>query len=163
MPYRPIASLLHPNLPAYHLTASNTSLGKTIFSTLLCRTLLERSQIPYYLKPVSTGPIEEADDGHIERYAWKTKRKCLFRYNEPVSPHLAAATGEAAVSHGSLLLYILSRLNFTFTFTNVKKQDNTLDCITESLNSHQAIMKSHQPSRRKSRNGTRAMTSDSKA
>ncbi|ESZ95532.1 hypothetical protein SBOR_4085 [Sclerotinia borealis F-4128] len=88
--YKPPPSLLSRSIPVYHLTASNTSLGKTIFSTLLCRQLLARKQIPYYLKPVSTGPLNEADDGHIGRFAKGTRIECLFRYGEAVSPHLAA-------------------------------------------------------------------------
>ncbi|RAL63901.1 hypothetical protein DID88_003089 [Monilinia fructigena] len=88
--YKPPPSLLSRSLPVYHLTASNTSLGKTIFSTLLCRQLLARKQIPYYLKPVSTGPLNEADDGHIGKFAKGTKIECLFRYGEAVSPHIAA-------------------------------------------------------------------------
>ncbi|KAJ8060557.1 hypothetical protein OCU04_010872 [Sclerotinia nivalis] len=88
--YKPPPSLLSRSLPVYHLTAANTSLGKTIFSTLLCRQLLARKQIPYYLKPVSTGPLNEADDGHIGKFAKGTNIKCLFRYGEAVSPHIAA-------------------------------------------------------------------------
>ncbi|TGO23833.1 hypothetical protein BPAE_0120g00120 [Botrytis paeoniae] len=88
--YKPPPSLLSRSLPVYHLTASNTSLGKTIFSTLLCRQLLAKKQIPYYLKPVSTGPLSEADDVHIERFAKGSKIACLFRYGEAVSPHIAA-------------------------------------------------------------------------
>ncbi|KAA8570973.1 hypothetical protein MFRU_011g00010 [Monilinia fructicola] len=88
--YKPPPSLLSRSLPVYHLTASNTSLGKTIFSTLLCRQLLSRKQTPYYLKPVSTGPLNEADDGHIGKFAKGTKIECLFRYGEAVSPHIAA-------------------------------------------------------------------------
>ncbi|KAF5872403.1 putative onanonoxo-7-onima-8-eninoihtemlysoneda protein [Botrytis fragariae] len=88
--YKPPPSLLSRSLPVYHLTASNTSLGKTIFSTLLCRQLLAKKQIPYYLKPVSTGPLSEADDVHIEKFAKGSKIACLFRYGEAVSPHIAA-------------------------------------------------------------------------
>ncbi|TGO90447.1 hypothetical protein BPOR_0064g00100 [Botrytis porri] len=88
--YKPPPSLLSRSLPVYHLTASNTSLGKTIFSTLLCRQLLAKKQIPYYLKPVSTGPLIEADDLHIEKFAKGSKIACLFRYGEAVSPHIAA-------------------------------------------------------------------------
>ncbi|KAK6600341.1 onanonoxo-7-onima-8-eninoihtemlysoneda [Botrytis cinerea] len=88
--YKPPPSLLSRSLPVYHLTASNTSLGKTIFSTLLCRQLLAKKQTPYYLKPVSTGPLSEADDIHIEKFAKGSKIACLFRYGEAVSPHIAA-------------------------------------------------------------------------
>lgn len=100
--YKPPPSLLSRSLPVYHLTASNTSLGKTIFSTLLCRQLLAQKQIPYYLKPVSTGPLNEADDGHIGKFAKGTKIECLFRYGEAVSPHLAARG--VKVSQGAFIL-----------------------------------------------------------
>ncbi|KAH9930141.1 onanonoxo-7-onima-8-eninoihtemlysoneda [Fomitopsis serialis] len=48
----------------------------------------------HYLKPVSTGPLEDADDRHVKFYASAEGKemhaRCLFRYDDPVSPHLAA-------------------------------------------------------------------------
>ncbi|KAI9649574.1 hypothetical protein NHQ30_002154 [Ciborinia camelliae] len=82
--YRPPPSLLSRSLPVYHLAASNTLVGKTIFSTLLCRQLLARKEAPYYLKPVETGQLETGDDAHIGRFAKGTEIKCLFRYWKPL-------------------------------------------------------------------------------
>lgn len=68
---------------------ANTAVGKTVFSTILCKALA-RSQKTWYLKPVSTGPFDEADDGHVKIFAPETRTKCLFQFKEAVSPHIAA-------------------------------------------------------------------------
>jgi len=87
-----MASTLFRNLQAHQIYASNTSVGKTILSTLLLRahTLHRPLEKTYYLKPVSTGPDNEADDRHISRFLPTTKTKCLYQFNEAVSPHIAA-------------------------------------------------------------------------
>jgi hypothetical protein len=51
---------------------ANTNVGKTIVSTILCNAFQRRAPrgATLYLKPVSTGPLEEADDryvSHLER------------------------------------------------------------------------------------------------
>lgn len=77
----------------------------------------------FYLKPVSTGSADEADDRCVlsfssegltliaegsyvkrniglGRYSWagKIDTKCLYQYREPVSPHLAARLAPELVS-----------------------------------------------------------------
>ncbi|TVY80703.1 Bifunctional dethiobiotin synthetase/7,8-diamino-pelargonic acid aminotransferase [Lachnellula suecica] len=87
-----MASSLLRNLKPHQIYASNTSVGKTIFSTLLLRahTHFQPSKKTFYLKPVSTGPDNEADDCHISRFSPATQTKCLYQFDEAVSPHIAA-------------------------------------------------------------------------
>ncbi|KAL1960278.1 hypothetical protein VTO42DRAFT_8238 [Malbranchea cinnamomea] len=83
----------------YQLFGANTGVGKTVVSTTLCKAIQSRGRLRknesgrsnvLFLKPVSTGPLEDADDMHIDRYVQGITTKCLFRYDEPVSPHLAS-------------------------------------------------------------------------
>lgn len=87
-----MASSLFRNLKVHQIYASNTSVGKTILSTLLLRahTRLLPDKKTYYLKPVSTGPDYEADDRHISRFNPPTQTKCLYQFDDAVSPHIAA-------------------------------------------------------------------------
>ena len=107
----PSASRLYRNFLAYQVFGANTEVGKTVFSTVLCKAFLNRSRSrlhndalfnPYqnrtlanvwYLKPVSTGPSDEADTAHLKRFAVGVETKCLFQYGEAVSPHIAAGKG----------------------------------------------------------------------
>ena len=59
----PIPALTWRNLGIYHIYGANTDVGKTIFATALCRaaSALYTDQHTSYLKPVSTGPEDEAD------------------------------------------------------------------------------------------------------
>jgi dethiobiotin synthetase/adenosylmethionine--8-amino-7-oxononanoate aminotransferase len=56
--------MLWRDLKLLQIYGANTSVGKTIVSTILCNAF--QRQAPQsgvlYLKPVSTGPLEEADD-----------------------------------------------------------------------------------------------------
>lgn len=61
--------VLLPHLSIHQLFAATTDVGKTIFSTALVRasasglasTTAASGRNTYYLKPVSTGPPNEAD------------------------------------------------------------------------------------------------------
>ena len=59
---RHVGSVLWPKLRVLQVYGANTGVGKTIFSSLLCRAFQKRLPNIYYLKPVSTGPLSEADD-----------------------------------------------------------------------------------------------------
>ncbi|OBZ72617.1 Bifunctional dethiobiotin synthetase/7,8-diamino-pelargonic acid aminotransferase, mitochondrial [Grifola frondosa] len=87
-------SLLFKNLRVHQIFGANTDVGKTILTSALVRASASNGNAVYYLKPVSTGPMEDADDEHVKRFAGEFKdvvhAKCLFRFDEPVSPHLAA-------------------------------------------------------------------------
>ncbi|KZP00642.1 PLP-dependent transferase [Calocera viscosa TUFC12733] len=88
-------SLLFRHLRVHAVFGSNTDVGKTILTTALCRAGAEAGERVHYLKPVSTGSAEDADDLHVRRFKGphreKIETKCLFQYDDPVSPHLAAA------------------------------------------------------------------------
>jgi hypothetical protein len=59
----PLSALLRRNLRVYQIYGANTDVGKTIFATLLSRTAAKiyRPEYTSFLKPVSTGPLDEAD------------------------------------------------------------------------------------------------------
>lgn len=56
---------LWPKLRVLQVYGANTGVGKTIFSSLLCRAFKRRLPNVRYLKPVSTGPLQEADDRYV--------------------------------------------------------------------------------------------------
>lgn len=87
-------SHLYKHLRIHQVFGANTDVGKTIITTALVRASALNNKRVFYLKPVSTGAPQDADDEHIKRYAGPQKHlvdtHCLFRYGDPVSPHLAA-------------------------------------------------------------------------
>ncbi|KAL3427481.1 bifunctional dethiobiotin synthetase adenosylmethionine-8-amino-7-oxononanoate aminotransferase [Phlyctema vagabunda] len=96
-------AILYRNLRAYQIYGANTGVGKTVFSTILCRALArakpaspKAKENVWYLKPVSTGPSEEADQRHLTLFAPDTKAACLFQFAKPVSPHIAAVEHDGA-------------------------------------------------------------------
>lgn len=60
-----VGALLFRSLRVYQIYGANTEVGKTVFSTILCKlaSRYEKGEHAAYLKPVSTGPLSEADDG----------------------------------------------------------------------------------------------------
>ncbi|KAF2214369.1 hypothetical protein CERZMDRAFT_110698 [Cercospora zeae-maydis SCOH1-5] len=88
---RTIGSVLWPKLRVLQIYGANTGVGKTIFSSILCRAFRKKLENVKYLKPISTGPLEEADDHHNKSFNGNiVDSKCLFQFDDPVSPHLAA-------------------------------------------------------------------------
>lgn len=87
---RQVGSVVWPKLRILQVYGANTGVGKTIFSSILCRALKKRVDKIHYIKPVSTGPLDEADDHHLSNFSSDIRTKCLFQFSEPVSPHLAA-------------------------------------------------------------------------
>ncbi|KAL1949821.1 hypothetical protein VTO73DRAFT_8702 [Trametes versicolor] len=87
-------SLLYKNLRIHQVFGANTDVGKTVLTSALVRASAAAGHSVYYLKPVSTGPMSDADDERILSLVGKHKArvqsKCLFRFDDPVSPHLAA-------------------------------------------------------------------------
>lgn len=73
--------------PIYTIFGANTGVGKTIFSTLLVKAFAPEIT---YIKPVSTGPLSDADYLHVDRYCEGVQGKVLFQFDEPCSPHIAA-------------------------------------------------------------------------
>jgi dethiobiotin synthetase/adenosylmethionine--8-amino-7-oxononanoate aminotransferase len=58
-------SLLFKNLRVHQVFGANTDVGKTILTSGLVRASAAKNNRVFYLKPVSTGPIEDADDEYV--------------------------------------------------------------------------------------------------
>ncbi|CAL5868918.1 uncharacterized protein PFLUO_LOCUS3145 [Penicillium psychrofluorescens] len=86
----PVGAALWRSLRAHQVYGANTDVGKTIVSTVLCNAVQRQKQQAAFLKPVSTGPLDDADDQHLKRFGAGTLTKCLYQFDEPVSPHIAA-------------------------------------------------------------------------
>lgn len=56
-----ISAALWRSLRAHQVYGANTDVGKTIVSTLLCNAAQSKGS-PAFLKPVSTGALDDADD-----------------------------------------------------------------------------------------------------
>jgi hypothetical protein len=67
-----ISSPLSRSLRVFQIYGANTDVGKTIVSTLLCKALRKRSESEgvWYLKPVSTGALLDADDLWVFKKNW---------------------------------------------------------------------------------------------
>jgi dethiobiotin synthetase len=73
---------------AFFVTGTDTGVGKTVVSALLCAAL-----DAYYWKPIQTGTREGTDSRTVARIAERPKAKIIpevYRFAPPVSPHLAA-------------------------------------------------------------------------
>ncbi|TFK72989.1 PLP-dependent transferase [Pluteus cervinus] len=108
--------LLFKNLRIHQVFGANTDVGKTIITTALVRASATRDTPVFYLKPVSTGAPEDADDEHIHRHGGPRRlvtTRCLHRFSDPVSPHLAAAR-----AHQAKVAEIPSDSTFTKTIAN---------------------------------------------
>jgi dethiobiotin synthetase/adenosylmethionine--8-amino-7-oxononanoate aminotransferase len=55
-------ALLFRNLGVYQVFGANTDVGKTILTAGLVRASAAKKKRVFYLKPVSTGPLRDADD-----------------------------------------------------------------------------------------------------
>jgi len=72
----------------FFITGTDTGIGKTVVSALLCAAL-----DAYYWKPIQTGTREGTDSRTVARIAERPRTKILrecYRFAPPVSPHLAA-------------------------------------------------------------------------
>ncbi|KAK0125980.1 hypothetical protein ONS95_007603 [Cadophora gregata] len=60
-------------------------------STILCKAYARKfpNERTWCLKPVSTGPLDEADVRHVTRFSPESKMTYLFQIDEAVSPHIA--------------------------------------------------------------------------
>lgn len=87
-----IGSYLSRSLRSFQVYGANTDVGKTIFSTIICKAFRKNreNERVWYLKPISTGSLEDADDRHVARFAKEIEAECLMQFDEPVSPHLVA-------------------------------------------------------------------------
>ena len=72
----------------FFITGTDTNVGKTVVSALLCAALGA-----IYWKPIQTGTREGSDHATVMRIARLPKNRTLpeaYRFAPPVSPHLAA-------------------------------------------------------------------------
>ncbi|KAM7198202.1 bifunctional dethiobiotin synthetase/7 8-diamino-pelargonic acid aminotransferase [Naviculisporaceae sp. PSN 640] len=104
----PPGALLLESTRAFMIYGANTEVGKTVFSTILCRNLTRpgprNRNVVAYLKPVSTGPDKESDEKYFRTYAPKADYvTTLHQYKKAVSPHLAALeSGLPVVTDGQI-------------------------------------------------------------
>ncbi|KAG5728390.1 Adenosylmethionine-8-amino-7-oxononanoate aminotransferase [Termitomyces sp. T112] len=101
-------SLLFRHLRAHHVFGANTDVGKTVLTTALVRASA-RTHPVYYLKPVSTGPLAAADTAHVRRHAPSAHTECLYQYDHPVSPHLAAQLADRPPISDEALVNAIAR------------------------------------------------------
>ncbi|HEV2986800.1 MAG TPA: dethiobiotin synthase [Candidatus Angelobacter sp.] len=72
----------------YFITGTDTNVGKTVLSALLCASLPAR-----YWKPIQTGALEGTDRRQVIAWAGIAEDQALsetYLFDDPVSPHLAA-------------------------------------------------------------------------
>ncbi|KAK6005481.1 hypothetical protein QM012_007123 [Aureobasidium pullulans] len=109
---RQVGSALWPRLRTIQVYGANTGVGKTVVSTLLCKAL--RKRLPdynvHYLKPISTGPLDEQDNRHITRYSKDITSKTLLQFDDPVSPHIAARISREPIDDQSILTRVYDEL-----------------------------------------------------
>lgn len=77
------------------MTGTGTEVGKTYVSALLVRSMLETGYSCGYYKAAASGAsnLEESDAGFVKRFAKLSQAEntlLSYRYQNPVSPHLAA-------------------------------------------------------------------------
>lgn len=72
----------------YFITGTDTNVGKTVLSALLCVALDAN-----YWKPIQTGAAEDSDSRTVAQLAGLASERIIpeaYRFDPPVSPHLAA-------------------------------------------------------------------------
>ncbi|KAK9418499.1 hypothetical protein SUNI508_07987 [Seiridium unicorne] len=110
----PVGSLLWRSLRVWQIYGANTEVGKTVLTTILCKAARARykDDLTAYLKPVSTGPEDEADSRHLNKYAKGVSHATLHQYDLAISPH-AAARDKFIPSDKSLLASIYAHATQT--------------------------------------------------
>jgi dethiobiotin synthetase len=86
----------------FFITGTDTGIGKTVVSALLCAAL-----DAYYWKPIQTGTREGTDSRTVARIAERPRAKILpeaYRFAPPVSPHLAAQKARTRIDFRAIRL-----------------------------------------------------------
>lgn len=86
----------------FFVTGTDTNVGKTVLSALLCAALDAT-----YWKPIQTGAREGTDRRQVMDWAELQDTRALpevYLFDEPVSPHLAARRSGAAISLEKIVL-----------------------------------------------------------
>lgn len=119
-------SLSSPILQVY---GSNTDVGKSVISAVLCRTALENCQGTIsYIKPLQTGESKQHDVNIIKKTCLdeaseNSRLHCdtLFSWDEAVSPHLAAKQiGQIAPTDHCIIAALQDKLEGTSDFTVIE-------------------------------------------
>lgn len=79
----------------FFITGTDTGVGKTVLSALLCAAL-----DAHYWKPIQTGAAEDSDSRTVAELAGLSPERILpeaYRFDPPVSPHLAARLAGARI------------------------------------------------------------------
>ncbi|CAN6656409.1 hypothetical protein TRVA0_029S00298 [Trichomonascus vanleenenianus] len=94
------------HMKAFQVFGANTDVGKTIFTTTICRSLGNRSSPGrvLYVKPVQTGPEEDWDHHHVDRFSKNVTTRCLYNYAHPLSPHIAFEPGKEVPENDSSIV-----------------------------------------------------------
>ena len=71
-------SLLFKNLRIHQIFGANTDVGKTVLTSALVRASAASGRSVYYLKPVSTGPLSDADDEYVLCHVHSIVPVCLI-------------------------------------------------------------------------------------
>jgi dethiobiotin synthetase len=88
----------------FFITGTDTGVGKTVVSALLCVGLNA-----IYWKPVQTGTSEGTDTETVMRLAQLPRHRTLpesYRFKPPVSPHLAARWAGVRIELRKMKLYV---------------------------------------------------------
>eukprot|EP00639_Heterosigma_akashiwo_P030615 CAMPEP_0194672100 /NCGR_PEP_ID=MMETSP0295-20121207/6231_1 /TAXON_ID=39354 /ORGANISM="Heterosigma akashiwo, Strain CCMP2393" /LENGTH=240 /DNA_ID=CAMNT_0039555719 /DNA_START=61 /DNA_END=780 /DNA_ORIENTATION=- len=110
---------LTKNRPVYQIVGANTDIGKTVISSGLCLTYLQRKEIPSYIKPIQTGPTSDAAFilDQVARFSKaepetidQLKVQTLYGFGSPVSPHVAAEQDGNIVSDKDIIASIEAAL-----------------------------------------------------
>jgi dethiobiotin synthetase len=91
----------------FFVTGTDTGIGKTVVSALLCAAL-----DAFYWKPIQTGSMEGTDRETVMRLAGLAPGRALpevYCFAPPVSPHLAARLAHARIELGRIKMPKLPR------------------------------------------------------
>ncbi len=86
----------------FFITGTDTNVGKTVLSALLCAALPAR-----YWKPIQTGASEGTDREQVIRWAGLTANLAApeaYLFQDPVSPHLAARNAGVEISLDTIIV-----------------------------------------------------------
>jgi dethiobiotin synthetase len=95
--------------PQFFVTGTDTGVGKTVLSALLCAAL-----DACYWKPIQTGLSESSDSHTVAELAELPDERVFaeaYRFNPPVSPHLAAKMAEIRIEMQTIKLSPAMREN----------------------------------------------------
>lgn len=103
-------------LKRFQIFGANTDVGKTIFTTALCKYLAGIGERVSYLKPIQTG--DDYDHKHISRNSQAFSEN-IFHYKLAASPHLSANISRRELISGlsSKLSDHSKHFNWTFVET----------------------------------------------